>query len=241
MREWDEAHGVKLVRNPVTSMPCFVADPDVLFADSKPAQTYPEYFQNRTIDRFVVELYSYGEHRDIARKALNRTVKYLKNMDKVLNEYSGKGLYYYSKQRGTGKTFLSTILGNELSRMGYRVRWYGMTNLIQEIKAGFDRESSTSSAEIINLARNAEILILDDIGVEKQSAWLNETVYTILDHRMSQCKPTIFTSNTLPEELGYDERIVDRIRRMTELIQLPEESIRRMMNQRNGLGDFLDN
>ena len=97
-----------------------------------------------------------------------------------------------------------------------------------------------SSSEVINRAMNAEILILDDIGVEKQSAWLNETVYSILDYRMTHCKPTIMTSNRKPEELAYDERIVDRITRMTELIEMPEESIRKILNRRNKLGVFLE-
>lgn len=220
-------------------MPRFCADPKIFFKDTF-TSSYPEYFSNRTFDRFIVSLYSYGKNREAAEKAYGMTVKYCENIERIIDEYGGGGLYYYSKERGTGKTFLSTILGNELSRKRQRVRWFNMTNLIQDIKAGFDRERETSSADVIDQARNANILILDDIGVEKQSAWLNETVYTILDHRMSKAMPTIFTSNLLPEELGYDERIIDRITRMSTIIRMPEESIRRKMNQRNRLSTLLD-
>lgn len=239
IREWNEAHGIHLVVDQDKSVSRYLADYDTLFADSKFTTTYPEYFKTRTIDRFNVNLYSVGEKRDLARDAYNTTVRYINHLDEIIEEYGGGGLYFYSKERGTGKTFLSTILGNELSMKGYRVRWYNMTNLIQEIKAGFDKESSMSSAQVIDQARNAQILILDDIGVEKQSAWLNETVYSILDHRISHCKPTIFTSNLLPENLSYDERIIDRITRMTELVKMPEQSIRRIMKAGSGLGAFL--
>lgn len=216
-----------------------MADPNILFADAPTVSTYPEYFEGRTLDKFIVELYTFGEHRTKAQVALDMVKKYVTNYAEIVSNYRGGGLYFFSKEKGTGKTFLSTILGNELSRRGHRVRWYGMTNLLQEIKAGYDRESSTSSAEIINLCRNAEVLILDDIGVERQTAWVNETMYTILDSRMTQCKPTMFTSNHRPHELSYDERIIDRISRMTELVEMPEESIRKKLNAKNPLGGFL--
>lgn len=240
IRKWDEEHGVYLVRSHVSGSPAFVSDPNVLFSDTEIVTTYPEYFSNRTLDRFVLNLYSFGPNRDKAQKALDVVTKYINSFALIVSRYGGGGLYFYSKERGSGKTFLSTILGNELSKRGRRVRWYSMINLLQEIKAGYDRDSSASSSEIINQCKNAEVLILDDIGVEKQSAWVNETMYSILDFRMTQCKPTIFTSNHRPHELSYDERIVDRISRMTELVELPEESIRRKLNAKNPLGQYLE-
>lgn len=239
IRKWDEAHGVRLVRSEISDTPCFVADPEVLFSDSPTVSCYPEYFTGRTLDRFSVGLYTYGANQDKAQAAYDKVKKYIDGYAMIVAQYNGGGLYFYSRERGSGKTFLSTILGNELSKRGRRVRWYNMTNLLQEIKACYDRESATSSAEIINLCRNAEVLILDDIGVEKQSAWVNETMYTILDYRMTQCKPTIFTSNHRPSELSYDERIIDRITRMTELVEMPEESIRKKLNAQNPLGSYL--
>lgn len=239
IRRFDEAHGIKLIRDDELGYARFSADPAIFFDGATVTNTFPTYFQTRTIDKFAVNIYSFGEKRDKAQMALDIVRKYIDGYAMIVAQYGGGGLYFYSKERGSGKTFLSTILGNELANRGHRVRWYGMTNLLQEIKAGYDRDSSTSGAEIIDICRNAEILILDDIGVEKQSAWVNETMYTILDYRMTQCKPTIFTSNHMPHELAYDERIIDRITRMTELIEMPEESIRKKLNAKNPLGSFL--
>lgn len=233
------AHGITLERSETSGCPTFRADPSVLFAGEPIVCTYPEYFAGRTLEKFVPGLYTIGTNRDKAQTALDMVKRYIDGYAEIVSRYKGTGLYFYSKEKGTGKTFLSTILGNELSMRGRRVRWYGMTNLLQEIKAGYDRESSTSGAEIISLCRNAEVLILDDIGVERQTAWVNETMYTILDWRMTQCKPTFFTSNHRPHELSYDERIIDRITRMTELVEMPEESIRKKLNAKNPLSGFL--
>ena len=235
IRAHDEAHGLYIVEDELGKH--LAISRETLNANLLTVNTYPDYFQQRTFDRFAVNLYGLG--RPKAQKALEMAKRYVDGIDMIMSQYGGGGLYFYSKEKGSGKTFLSTIIGNELSKRGKRVRWYGVTNLLQEIKAGFDRESGTSGAVIIDICKEAEILILDDIGVEKQSAWVNETVYSILDHRMTQCKPTIFTSNVLPRELSYDERVLDRISRMTELIEMPEENVRRKLASKSKLGEYL--
>lgn len=235
IRQWDEAHGLRQITN---EMYTYVGiDRDAFESANPAASVYPEYFKLRTFDRFNPLLY--GADRAKAEKALDMAKRYADGIDAIMAEYDGAGLYFYSKTKGSGKTFLSTILGNELTRRGKRVRWYGVTNLLQDIKASYDRESGTSSAEIISLCKTAEILILDDIGVEKQSSWVNETMYTILDERLTHARPTIFTSNIRPLELQYDARVTDRISRMTELIEMPEENVRQRLNAKSGVGAFL--
>lgn len=235
IRQWDEAHGLRQITN---EMYTYVGiDRDAFESANPAAGVYPEYFRLRTFDKF--SLIPYHAERPKAEKALDMAKRYADGIDVIMADYDGAGLYFYSKTKGSGKTFLSTILGNELTRRGKRVRWYGVTNLLQDIKASYDRESGTSSAEIISLCKTAEILILDDIGVEKQSSWVNETMYTILDERLTHARPTIFTSNIRPLELQYDARVTDRISRMTELIEMPEENVRQRLNAKSGVGAFL--
>lgn len=238
VRAWDEAHGVRLLKSETTGTPYFEADREIMFPEAEQPRVYPEYFENREFGMFVVGIYA-AEHRQLAIEALRKSKLYAENHDKIVSDYDGSGLYYWSKTKGSGKTYLSTILGAELTRLGHRVRWYSMPNLLQEIKDGFDRESGYSSSEIINRAKNVEMLMLDDVGVEKQSAWVNETIFGILDYRLIHQMPTFFTSNLEPDELAYDERIKDRIKRMTELIQMPEDSIRKRLSSRSKLAELL--
>ena len=76
-------------------------------------------------------------------------------------------------------------------------------------------------------------MILDDLGAEKQSAWVNETVYKILTYRENHMLLTVFTSNIRIEELEYQDRVKNRIESMAVQIQMPEESIRRKFSKRN--------
>ena len=121
---------------------------------------------------------------------------------------------------------LAAIIVNELVEHGIRAKFVGMAEMLQSIKDSFDAESGESSAEIIGTVKNVPILVLDDIGVERQTTWVEETVYGILDYRISNGKVTFFTSNTEVDALKYDERIKNRITRMALVVKFPEESVR---------------
>lgn len=236
IRLHDEANGIHINRDN-KGIIRFSVDEDRLSSDA-PENLYPIYFKTRTFDRFSLSLYSMANF-DVAKKALEISKAYVAQIDKLIREYRGVGLYYTSRTKGSGKTYLSTIVGNELTNRGKRVIWYSMPNLLQEIKNSYDRDSGTSTAEIIDRIKQVEILQLDDIGVERQSAWVNETVFSILDYRLLLGKPTLFTSNHMPDELSYDERIIDRIRTMSHIVNLPEENVRRRFAAANDLSKFL--
>lgn len=237
IREWDLAHGVTLERDD-DGYTHFYGDRQVLLPAGDAESIYPTYFLTRTFDRFSVSLYSFA-NQETARHALKLCTEYVRNIDRILAHMRGAGLYFVSHTKGSGKTYLSTIVGNELTKAGKRVLWYSMPNLLQEIKNSYDRDSGISTAEVINRVKRVPILVLDDIGVERQTAWVNETVFAILDHRMTIGKPTLFTSNNMPDELNYDERIIDRIRSMATVVPLPEENVRRRFASQNDLNKFL--
>lgn len=237
IREFDEAHGIALNQDAQGTMR-FTTDMDQLNPKEPEPDIYPTYFRNRTFDRFSVSLYSYGNH-NLAVEALDISKKYVEHIDRIKAEFRGNGLYYTSRTKGSGKTYLSTILGNELTNRGHRVLWYSMPNLLQEIKSSYDRDSGISTADVIDRIKRVEILMLDDVGVERQTSWVNETVFSILDYRLLLGKPTIFTSNHLPDDLAYDERIIDRIRTMTTIVPLPEENVRRRFASQTDLKKIL--
>jgi DNA replication protein DnaC len=100
-------------------------------------------------------------------------------------------------------------------------------DFFNEIRATFDRETGICASDLIDAARQVDLLILDDIGTEKQeSSWVNETMYAVLDHRLNQRKTTMFTSNCTIEELRHHDKIKSRIERMALPVWMPEEEIR---------------
>ena len=139
----------------------------------------------------------------------------------------GKGLYLYSKTKGSGKTRLAASLGNALiSTYKERVKFITTLDLLDEIKGTYNKESALSENDLINAIKEVDVLILDDIGVEGDTPWVSEKLYSILNGRMISKKITMFTSNSRVEELKQDERIKNRLEMMAIPIKMPEQSIR---------------
>lgn len=138
---------------------------------------------------------------------------------------AGKGLYIHSKAKGSGKTLLSCILANELlERVSLNIKFITVLDFIEMTKKGFKSEKA---AEDIENLRNATVLILDDIGVQMSKEWVDTVLYRLIDHRASNRLVTIFTSNIEADKLKIDERIIQRIEKMTIPVHFPEVSVRK--------------
>ena len=79
------------------------------------------------------------------------------------------------------------------------------------------------------------MLIIDDLGMESQTKWVNDTVYDIINYRYNDKKKTIYTSNVSLKDMDYDDRIVSRIAGDTMQIAWANESIRDVESIENGM------
>ena len=120
----------------------------------------------------------------------------------------GMGLLYYGGV-GTGKTFLAACIANAVLDQGYKVKMTNFATVADEMWAVEDK-----AAYIADLARYP-LLILDDLGVERKSEYMQEVVYKIVNARYA-AGPVIVTTNLTPDELtktadmGY-QRTYDRL------------------------------
>ncbi|MGL4791894.1 MAG: ATP-binding protein, partial [Anaerotignaceae bacterium] len=102
---------------------------------------------------------------------------------------------------------------------------------LDEIKNSFtskneDSEDKEDYLTLIKEIKEIDVLLLDDFGVERNSEWVNEIFYSIINDRMTSRKITLFTSNYKMEELPYDSRIINRLIKKATPIEFPDESIR---------------
>ena len=97
---------------------------------------------------------------------------------------------------GVGKTHLAVAILNELIRR-YRVRglFIDFTELIHEIQSTFSPRSTESKFDLLDPVMNAEVLVLDELGAQKPSEWVNDTLHLILNKRYTKRLPSIFTTN----------------------------------------------
>ena len=115
---------------------------------------------------------------------------------------------------GLGKTHLSLAIAGEVIAKGYGVI-YGsaQTFAVSLEKERFDRREQDDIEDTHSQLLSCDLLILDDLGTEFPSAYVNAALYDILNSRMLAEKPTIISTNLSMKELEerYSERFVSRI------------------------------
>lgn len=201
---------------------------DRQLADRMAYARIPREYQGLTINQFRVDLY-----RDTltATAARDAAAGFVANFDRF--RASGKGLYLWSKTTGSGKTTLAARIGNALIQHNDTpVRFFRVAELFAAIKDTFGGRSDAGLTEhkIVSDAQTVPVLILDDIGSQRDSEWTDRTLYTILNDRADNLRPTIFTSNFSPDDLPAGERTRARIKALSFAVHLPEESIRQQLS-----------
>ena len=107
---------------------------------------------------------------------------------------------------GIGKTHLAVSVLREVVRKGFRGLYYDTRTLLSELRGSFDPVTRSSGAEILEAVRGAELLVLDDLGAERFTDWVEETMNLIVNARYNEKRHVVFTSNyqDLPGD-GDDE------------------------------------
>lgn len=95
---------------------------------------------------------------------------------------------------GGGKTYAAACIGNALISRGKTVM---MASLPKIVNAGFDRNDA------IRGFGRYDLLILDDLGVERQSSFAREAVYQAVNERYDAKKPIVVTTNLSLDEIQH--------------------------------------
>ena len=106
-----------------------------------------------------------------------------------------KGLFLEG-QPGVGKTHLAVaVLKQVIQTAGARGLFYDTRDLLRVIRSTYDPSIRTTEIEVLRPVMHAELLVLDDLGAEKTSEWVDETMNLIVNTRYNERRLTIFTSN----------------------------------------------
>jgi DNA replication protein DnaC len=107
----------------------------------------------------------------------------------------GRGLFFEG-QPGVGKTHLAVaMLKQVIERTGARGIFYDTRDLLRLIRSTYDASTRTTELEILRPVMTADLLVLDDLGAEKTSEWVEDTMNLIVNTRYNERRLTIFTSN----------------------------------------------
>ncbi|HEY0757125.1 MAG TPA: ATP-binding protein [Ktedonobacteraceae bacterium] len=111
---------------------------------------------------------------------------------------------------GCGKTHLAAAIANACLEAGAVVLFATVPDLLDHLRAAFAPDSNEVYDQLFARMREAEMLVLDDLGVQQSSPWANEKLFQLLNYRYNSGFPTVITAN--PRGLqATDERIRSRL------------------------------
>ncbi len=127
----------------------------------------------------------------------------------------GKSVLIYGTV-GNGKTHLAVALLYRALDRGVPGLFVTSPDLLEAIRSSFDGSAETENVN--ELARTIPFLLLDDVGTEKVTGWVQERLYMIVNHRYNNKLQTVVTTNKTEDELSdhIGDPIVSRLVGMAE-------------------------
>ena len=137
-----------------------------------------------------------------------------------------KSLFVWGNS-GTGKTTFVCSLAKAYLRAELKVKILSYPKFIMELQGGFKDDSSPYGVAQ-RIAGYAGILIIDDIGAEKLTAFVQQISYFIINEREQYLLKTIITSNFSLQQIAeqIDVRIASRITGMCDILNFTGSDLR---------------
>jgi DNA replication protein DnaC len=115
---------------------------------------------------------------------------------------------------GTGKTHLANSIVIELTDKNKSCGRVNMIDMIRSLKATWSKESEETEEDVISKFVNADLLIIDEVGVQFNSDTEKMFIFDIINGRYDECLPTVIISNLDVEGVKgvIGDRCIDRLR-----------------------------
>jgi DNA replication protein DnaC len=170
------------------------------------------------------DLDTFRDYNDTLVDAVNTAKAFVEKFPTV-----DKGLLFLGSP-GVGKTHLAvSILKRIVQRTGLRARFYDTRKLLALIRNTYNPVVKATEESVIRPAMDADFVVLDDLGAERPTEWVEETMNLIINTRYNMRRATVFTTN-YPEKTpagspadALGERIGARIHsRLMEMCRFVE-------------------
>ena len=161
------------------------------------------YKMRRIPERYCYNIPLVPEGKDLgAFEALNN---FMKNVEEKVE--NGEGLYIWSECTGNGKTsWACKILSYYFRKVAFKSGleneglYIYLPTFLDDLRQSYD-EPDADFSELLDMLKNCKLLVIDDIGAEKSTEWVNERLLSIINTRMMKGLSTVYTSNCSLEEM----------------------------------------
>lgn len=171
-------------------------------------------------------------------KYINAMKRYVANFDNFKEQ--GRGVLLHGPT-GHGKTYLAACIANALIDKGYRAVFTSMSRIERTLQSSWgDRQ------EYIDFLSRVPLVVIDDIGAERNTSYMGEIIYSVIDARYTAGLPLIATTNLTLAELAKpaevkEQRIYGRLLEMCYPIEIKGRNKRqdKMMDTYAPIRDIL--
>ena len=147
---------------------------------------YDEVLQNATLENFDTPTEKEAEKLAFAKRICDEW------------EHGARNNVVFQGKPGTGKSHLAYAIVKALSEKTKEIAIFiNVTDLLMKIKADFGQEE-----HLVNKIASAKFLVLDDLGMEKESEWSSSILYNILNKRANTIVTTNLTSLKIQKRYG---------------------------------------
>jgi DNA replication protein DnaC len=110
------------------------------------------------------------------------------------NLAAGRGLWFFGDV-GTGKTSVAMMISERALAAGHTVAVYSMPDLLRQLRATYADDASMHDFELLDRLAEVDLLHLDDLGAERMTPWVMESLYSLVNMRYEAEKSIVLTTN----------------------------------------------
>ena len=126
---------------------------------------------------------------------------------------------------GVGKTHLAVAAAGEREDRGDEVFFATVADLLDYLRATFAPDSELSHDDLLDRIRNADVLVLDDMGAERSTPFAEDKLFQIVGYRYEERLPTIITTSQQIESIAAARpRIASRLQDPLVVTEMPMEA-----------------
>lgn len=190
---------------------------------------------SQSFDTFSLEWYSTHVSERLGRSArqqMEQTFETCSNFARRFGKHSGNLLL--TGRPGVGKTFLSACIAREVTERGFSVVYDTAGSIFRTMEDEQFRRGEDDDGEAVQRFLRCDLLIIDDLGTEMNSSFVQSALYRLLNGRLLSGKSTVINTNLTPDELGrrYSAAILSRIEGSYDILPCYGEDIRLLKRQR---------
>ena len=171
------------------------------------------------------------DHDNGSNPVMEKARAYVRNWKEALKNNVGLLLF---GDVGTGKSFFAGCIANALLDQDVPVLMTSFPAILNQLTGVYPEERM----EFINSLNDYDLLIIDDLGVERSTEFAMEQMFEVIDRRYRSGKPMIITTNLTLEQLRNPPdlahaRIYERILERCAPILFSGENFRKQKSEEN--------